>query len=791
MISVRPYSRKGLCALVFVLLNNFIYSHATAQPLVPRADVPLETDPETKKKYDGILPAETIEKGWEMLKNPPKQDQLGTPDLKDCQKTVEEEKELQEKIKDGTVTYCPDHDSYFLTKDPEEPTLSAETRCAIHDTWLYRHDKPGKEDDNPDLLRRLLRKGLYSEEKMNRTDYVKVMEAAVHLWPESHYSHQGLAQVLAEEFWEHGDFIAGQQAVKEYLKTVEIMLSKGKHVYEALAATIPSLISDVENKAALDYYYELSFKYIPEGSGRYLRYRDYAVALAKLGDKRADDYYRKALKVAPEGLEGVVYESYSLYLVNHNRAQEALDMLAPTSKAQKVMHKNAFHGTRCQALMKLGRKTEAVAECPSINQIQSLPSPLPSQDDIGGGTPEPMKIEPESHLWSGMRLFARWFGASPVYANHTVGNPSKSCKLNNPIPNCQLHPNDPSGRCYFYHIWNLAELIDNESLLEQNYGARVQVAWTVRNRVTRGAVPPGTVGCSFPGVSGGCTDYCPATPGTLTCTLQKRYCCVVRTGAFAYFHRDEVSPTAIEIAHRVTRGDISEPMTGFIPPGTTGCGAQFACNEDLKCDLTPQGAESNITSYHQDGSIYFYSDSVSNLKCRGFQKGTEVSDGSKDYKCASVVGDVCGDTPNGGPPRYTDDADNCFSRAMRIRPYMAGSDFVPSDPSQVIRAGNFWQIPAGTYIYRVDPDPPRTGGKQLTVKIQGAGSSGKADVRVIYTNTPYNITVYDLGVRVVDSNSLDKKYYTSNDPVSDLGNVIIISNEGPRTIYVEAVEVRD
>src|SRR5206468_3543067 len=121
---------------------------------------------------------------------------------------------------------------------------------------------------------------------------------------------------------------------------------------------------EMGDKQALDNYFKRVFGLLTESRGpegyvrdeRYFSYLDYALALAKLDDDRAETYFRKAIQVRPE-LKSA-YESYIRYLLDHGKAQAVLDFLDIESKGRGFLSEDPFDFMRCQALKQLGRERE-------------------------------------------------------------------------------------------------------------------------------------------------------------------------------------------------------------------------------------------------------------------------------------------------------------------------------------------------------------------------------------------------------------------------------------------------
>ena len=309
------------------------------------------------------------------------------------------------------------------------------------------------------------------------------MEEAVRLWPQSHYAHAGLAQALLGGHGSQGDPADRRRAADEFLIAADIAFSKGSVLY---VTELSQLLADLKDKAALDRYFKRVFELLPEGEGRYRNYLDYAFALDKLGDERAETYFQKAVAVSPKGV-GDAYEFYGRYLLDHGKAQKLLEFLAPNSKAERAMYQPVFHYQRCQALERLGRKAEAAVACQQARDLRP-PSMRVTPSPTGRPGSGPSSRGPRAPVEPG--LLARLLGVGLAHAAD-YENPTDDCLESQTLNRCAPHPDDPAADCYFDYVWNFAELITVEAGGE-TYGSRADVAWTVRDRVWRGSTPSRT-----------------------------------------------------------------------------------------------------------------------------------------------------------------------------------------------------------------------------------------------------------------------------------------------------------
>jgi hypothetical protein len=121
--------------------------------------------------------------------------------------------------------------------------LSVEVLCIVGGTYLER-DLPGPAE-NPDLLRRYLEQSPY--EGLSDEAYVKLMEDAVQLWPDSRFARAGLARAILRGHSER-TMAEKRRAAPEYLRAAEIAFAEGKVRYirdpwrfsESYATAMPS-----------------------------------------------------------------------------------------------------------------------------------------------------------------------------------------------------------------------------------------------------------------------------------------------------------------------------------------------------------------------------------------------------------------------------------------------------------------------------------------------------------------------------------------------------------------------
>jgi tetratricopeptide (TPR) repeat protein len=494
------------------------------------------------------------------------------------------------------------------------------------------------------------------------------MEEAVHLWPQSRYAHAGLAHALLVGHGTQASPADKRRAADELLAAAEIAFSEGR---VRCVSELAQILADFGDKAALDRYFQRVFQLLPVGDTGpwYGSYLQYAQALARLRDEQAETYFRKAVEVIPEGV-GDAYESYARYLLGHHKAQAVMELLVPNSKVERAMYKPVFYHLRCQALEQIGRKAEATEACQRARDLTPSRGGMPSP----GGQPGsgPSACGPQTPDEPG--FLARLLGVGLAHADYE--NTNDDCRVNQTPYKCTYHPEDPAGLygiCFYDFVWNLAELITREAGGEL-FGSRAAVAWTVRDRVNRVS----TSACgTFGGATGTCTSQC---PDPQFCDLQKKYCCVIRSGQFN-FGSTPVSVENLYLAYDVVDSHMPEPTSNFVPSGASGC-TTGVCNSSLFCSQY-----GNDYEYAPEGPIFFYGNSATSFVCRGFQPGIASS-------CNVVAKETCGNSTDGVG------SDNCYGRATRNRTWFAGPQFTGS--AGVTTSGNTKRLPSGAFMYRND-----------------------------------------------------------------------------------------
>ena len=571
---------------------------------------------------------------------------------------------------------CPDDPDHYISKetiDRGETTL--EMSCLLYDSWLARHNQPEPGED-PDLVRRFLRKGKYAPEKMNDDRYLQAMAEAVKKWPHSKYAHEGLfeAKLRGREFADLP--LQERKEIKDHLlKAAKIGAREGHASYYAYK--VAGATAATGDKAGLEEFFTQALAEAKPPQRMEL-YVPYANALEMFKDPKAEVYYRKAVDEAEhEEIEEQHRNLLLMYLLDQERPKEVLAILQPEGREYQLMKRygveDGFYRLRCRAQKQLDPHIDT-DDCKKAKQSEENLSKIFFPQQTAG--------EKLLGKLSELLFTEAWA--------HSSGN-EDDCRNNNngfvpPLdpnqdhPTCETHPMSGPSFCWLNFIYNLAELIQSEANTEL-FGSRAIVGWTVRNRVLfRGA---GVCGNWIPNPNSslGCA-YEPRGP---TCARQKDYCRVIHSGAFSVDHHLQsgnplqqkvILIENLRLAAALFVGRCLEPLAGTPIPDIGGSGIACpsllntqtfgtpnVCNkEGLICgnlDTLEQQPNTlrNLDTGAFFGPFYFYSNCIKDygcFACRGFQKGPGLVE--VPSTCSVTAAEACGNSQD-----YAG-SDNCYGR---------------------------------------------------------------------------------------------------------------------------------
>jgi hypothetical protein len=256
--------------------------------------------------------------------------------------------------------------------------------------------------------------------------------------------------------------------------------------------------------------------------GRALRLKDhnyltrihYAKALAWLGDAKAEEWYKKAIEVQPEGnIDALAY--YAEWLLDQGREADVLQLIRADE------HIEYLHFLRGVALERLGKIEEAKGEYAQFVEF-SADFPAPAKYRIEGSEAQRgIVFEGEHQSKIGLH--------SPLFIS------SSQARL------------------------ELSRLLWCEASTETQGGMRM-VGWTVRTRLFRGRVGWNE---PIPGY------YCYGDiDGSDSLPLADRYHNTINSGQFCTckdncYH----SPTTDHVASDIWYGLAPDPLAGYCPSG--------------------------------------------------------------------------------------------------------------------------------------------------------------------------------------------------------------------------------
>jgi len=271
---------------------------------------------------------------------------------------------------------------------------------------------------------------------------VALFRSAVANYPDSRHAHAGLGYALWQRYQQSQAEDDLRAAVQKFILADEIGMKYGRVHYTYHVAIG---LGQLKDPSTMDSYFE---KALQDGNEPYLVSLDYARGISLLEDPRAEEWYKKAMAVEPEGVaDAVAY--YAEWLLDHGREAEALQILRPDA------HIEYLHFLRGVALERLGRMDQARTEYLQYVKYSAF-DPAPSRYRISG---------------------------SQVQAGIVFDD--------------QISPLGEG--CMGYEL--LANVIDCEARGESEGGQRA-VGWTVRTRVFKGTLPS----CVYVDNSG-CGDF--------------------------------------------------------------------------------------------------------------------------------------------------------------------------------------------------------------------------------------------------------------------------------------------
>ncbi|MBA3035889.1 MAG: tetratricopeptide repeat protein [Desulfobacterium sp.] len=384
--------------------------------------------------------------------------------------------------------------------------------------------------------------GLETREWLN-TSVIRIRKAQAK-YPESRHLTEGLARIYGELYEVTDDIVYLRKSAEAYITAEEIGTKYHDqpvsipHYYVEVAYSL-SLLGE---RGLLDTYFSRMLELFSHNGDIPLQY---ARALARLNDYRADQFYVKSMSMRNEGdINAVVY--YGEYLLDRKKDRQALSVLYQLKPSED----RAFypHFLKGVALERLGRLDEAQNEYKRYLgfrengadiTMDSKMFQVPNRYKIQGSTLQgdiPFSLDVSDIEGSGAQQ------ATDVRATPNCGSTDWACKAR------------------YYMVWT----INGEAEKAGAYGPGTigmmrAVGWNIRTRVIRK---------SGYRVCYGATQYCFNYASNYTFTvgdvnsLHKRYYYVMDSGGYAGLPIGQYTPTSEAVYYDVFNGRVPDPIAG-------------------------------------------------------------------------------------------------------------------------------------------------------------------------------------------------------------------------------------
>ena len=320
---------------------------------------------------------------------------------------------------------------------------------------------------------------------------VALFKTAVGDYPDCRHAHAGLGRALRQKHQHSQAEDDLRAAVQEFILADEIGMKYGRvHYTRAIAEGLGHL----RDSTALDSFFR---KALEQGNEPYLASLHYAQGLSLLGDGRAEEWYKKAMAVEPEGVaDAVAY--YAEWLLDHGREAEVVALVHDDIGVEYT------HFLKGVALERLGRQEEARKEYERYREM-SADFPAPARYRIEGS-----KAQAGVVFEGDIRL--RW-----------TDSQAKE---------------------------KLSRVIASEAESETVGGQRA-VGWTVRTRVFRAYYVPSSCG-GYPGGAWG------ALPSSAS--LADKYVAIL-TAPGQFSDKRQPTPNTNQVAWDVWYGTVPDPVS--------------------------------------------------------------------------------------------------------------------------------------------------------------------------------------------------------------------------------------
>lgn len=387
----------------------------------------------------------------------------------------------------------------------------------IANTYLSHIEEYPDPNEPVELLRLYLEgRQLLADGRVDEA--IALFTEAVARYPACRHAHAGLGAALWQRYESTGDLDDLHAAVKEFIRGAEIGMNYGKVRYTYYVGWGLAQLGDAKK---IDDFFGRALQ-IRDYS--YLTHMHYAQALSWLGDARAEEWYKKAIEIQPEGNIDAL-ASYAEWLLDQDREADVLHLISPDEHVQYL------HFLRGVALERLG-KAEQAKEAYAQYVEFSAHFPAPTKYRIEG-----------SRAQEGIVFESEHGGKIGLHSALLISADQARLELSR-------------------SLWC-------EASTETQGGMRM-VGWTVRTRLFRGATP---------------SDWCYGDiDGSDSLPLADRYHNTIFSGQFCTckdncYH----SATTDHVAYDVWWGLAPDPLSGYCACGYpnrdgTGCDYRVHCS---------------------------------------------------------------------------------------------------------------------------------------------------------------------------------------------------------------------
>jgi tetratricopeptide (TPR) repeat protein len=332
---------------------------------------------------------------------------------------------------------------------PKPNELSPEVEEFIANTYLA-HTAEYPDPNEPVELLRLYLEGRLLLRDGRVEEAVEFFTQAVAKYPSCRHAHAGLGAALWERYENtqaEGDL---RSAIGEFTRAAEIGMKFGKVRYTYPVAWGLAQLGDVER---IDRFFHRALQ-VRDHS--YLTRMHYAQALSWLGDSRAEEWYKKAIEIQPEGnIDALAY--YAEWLLDQGREEEVLQLISSDE------HVEYLHFLRGVALERLGRLGEARRAYEQYIPY-TIDLPVPAKYRIEGSKVQegivfddkvgPLGYPCEAYDDLATLIYCEAGGESEG-GMRAVGWTVRTRVFKGTLPNCVYVDNSGSTLCYKYQsvIW--------------------------------------------------------------------------------------------------------------------------------------------------------------------------------------------------------------------------------------------------------------------------------------------------------------------------------------------------